>query len=423
MALATKAYRQAEAKHSAQGKSPLDVQTFLWTGKNSKGKPLKGELRGQSSAEIKVLLRKQGVTPLSVKKKPKALFERKKKVKAMDIAVVTRQIATMLTAGVPLVTALEMVGRGHENEAVRKLLGSILGEVQSGIPLSKALRPHRTHFDDLYCDLVAAGEHSGTLDTVYDRIATYREKAEALKSKIKKAMFYPAAVIVVAVVVTVILLLFVVPQFEAIFNDFGAELPAFTQMIIGLSQFLSSSWYYFLGMLSVAAWMFIRSHRNSQKFRDEFDKALLKLPAVGPILHKASIARFARTLATTFAAGVPLVEGLDSSAGASGNALYRDAILKVKEEVISGLQMNIAMRTTGLFPDMLTQMVMIGEESGSLDDMLNKVANIYEMQVDDAVDGLSTLIEPMLMVVIGTIVGGLVVAMYLPIFQLGNVVG
>ncbi|MBY5923184.1 type II secretion system F family protein [Ferrimonas balearica] len=423
MATATKAYRQAEAKHSAGGRSPIEVHTFLWKGRNSKGKTVQGELSGQSSAEIKVLLRKQGVTPLNVRKKPKALFERKKKVKPADIAVVTRQIATMLIAGVPLVTVLEMVGRGHENEAVRNLLGTILAEVQSGTPLSKALRPHRVHFDDLYCDLVAAGEMSGTLDTVFDRIATYREKAEALKSKIKKAMFYPVAVIVVAVLVTAILLLFVVPQFESIFNDFGAELPLFTQMVINLSRFLQESWYYFFAIITIMIWMFVRSHRNSQTFRDKVDHFVLKIPAVGPILHKAAIARFARTLATTFAAGVPLVEGLESSAGASGNALYRDAITKVREEVISGLQMNIAMRTTGVFPDMLTQMVMIGEESGSLDDMLNKVANIYEMEVDDAVDGLSTLIEPMLMVVIGGIVGGLVVAMYLPIFQLGNVVG
>ncbi|MBY6187782.1 type II secretion system F family protein [Marinobacter hydrocarbonoclasticus] len=401
----------------------LEQENYLWKGKNSKGKPVSGELRGQSSAEIKVLLRKQGVTPLNVKKKPKSLFERKKKVKAADIAVITRQVATMLLAGVPLITALEMVGKGHENESVRKLLATILQEVQSGTPLSKALRPHRTHFDDLYCDLVAAGEASGTLDTVFDRIATYREKAEALKSKIKKAMFYPIAVVCVAILVTVILLLFVVPQFEAIFSDFGADLPLFTQMVVNLSRFLQESWYYFFAMLTVAIWFFIRTHRNSQKFRDKFDRFLLKIPAIGPILHKAALARFARTLATTFAAGVPLVEGLESSAGASGNALYREAITNVREEVIAGLQMNTAMRTTGVFPDMLTQMVMIGEESGSLDDMLNKVANIYEMEVDDAVDGLSTLIEPMLMLVIGIIVGGLVVAMYLPIFQLGNVVG
>ncbi|WP_246814832.1 type II secretion system F family protein [Ferrimonas balearica] len=404
-------------------KNTLDVRTYLWKGKNSKGNSVKGELSGQTTAEVKVLLRKQGITPLSVKKKPKALFERKAQIRGMDIAVVTRQIATMLMAGVPLVTAIEMVGRSHDNESMRKLLSLILAEVQSGTPLSKALRPHRQYFDDLYCDLIAAGEHSGTLDRVFDRIATYREKSEALKSKIKKAMFYPTAVIVVAVAVTVILLLFVVPQFEAIFNDFGAELPFFTQMVINLSRFLSESWYYFFAAIVIAVWLFIRSHRNSQKFRDKCDHLLLKLPIVGPIMDKAAVARFSRTLATTFAAGVPLVEGLDSASGASGNALYRDAVMKIKEEVIAGLQMNVAMRTTGLFPDMLVQMVMIGEESGALDDMLNKVANIYESQVDDAVDGLSTLIEPMLMVVIGGIVGGLVVAMYLPIFQLGNVVG
>ncbi|MBY6018557.1 type II secretion system F family protein [Halomonas denitrificans] len=408
---------------AAPEKPTLDVRTYLWKGKNSKGNSVKGELSGQTTAEVKVLLRKQGITPLSVKKKPKALFESKPKIKGLDIAVVTRQIATMLMAGVPLVTAIEMVGRSHDNESMRQLLATILAEVQSGTPLSQALRPHRRYFDDLYCDLIAAGEHSGTLDQVFDRIATYREKSEALKSKIKKAMFYPTAVIVVAVAVTVILLLFVVPQFEAIFNDFGAELPFFTQMVIGLSRFLSESWYYFFAAIIVVIWLFVRGHRKSQKFRDKLDHSLLKLPIIGPILDKAAVARFSRTLATTFAAGVPLVEGLDSASGASGNALYRDAVMKVKEEVIAGLQMNVAMRTTELFPDMLIQMVMIGEESGALDDMLNKVANIYEAQVDDAVDGLSTLIEPMLMVVIGGIVGGLVVAMYLPIFQLGSVAG
>ncbi|MBW3140389.1 type II secretion system F family protein [Ferrimonas balearica] len=419
MAIAAK----SRQKGTESGKTSLEMKTFLWKGKNSKSKPVKGELSGQTIAEVKVLLRKQGITPLSVKKKPKALFERKAKIRGMDIAVVTRQIATMLLAGVPLVTAIEMVGRSHDNESMRKLLAVILAEVQSGTPLSQALRPHRQYFDDLYCDLIAAGEHSGTLDRVFDRIATYREKSEALKSKIKKAMFYPTAVIVVAVAVTVILLLFVVPQFEAIFSDFNAELPFFTQMVINLSRFLSESWYYFLALIVIAVWMFVRSHRNSQKFRDQCDRLLLKLPVVGPILDKAAVARFSRTLATTFAAGVPLVDGLDSASGASGNALYRDAVMKIKEEVIAGLQMNVAMRTTGLFPDMLVQMVMIGEESGALDDMLNKVANIYESQVDDAVDGLSTLIEPILMVVIGGLVGGLVVAMYLPIFQLGDVVG
>ncbi|WP_287481593.1 type II secretion system F family protein [Shewanella sp.] len=274
----------------------------------------------------------------------------------------------------------------------------------------------------IYVDLVAAGEHSGSLDAVFDRIATYREKAEQLKSKIKKAMFYPAAVVVVAILVTTLLLLFVVPQFEEIFNSFGAELPAFTQFIIGISRFLQSSWYIFFFAIVISIWLFVRAHRNSQVVRDRVDEAVLKIPAIGPILHKGAMARFARTLATTFAAGVPLIDGLESAAGASGNAVYRKAILKIRQEVMAGMQMNVAMQTTGLFPDMLVQMVMIGEESGSLDNMLNKVSTIYEMQVDDAVDGLSSLIEPIMMVVIGTVVGGLIVAMYLPIFQMGKIV-
>ena len=337
--------------------------------------------------------------------------------------MITRQIATMLSAGVPLVTTLELLGRGHEKAKVRELLGTILSDVQSGIPLSDSLRPHRIYFDDLYVDLVAAGEHSGSLDAVFDRVATYREKAEILKSKIKKAMFYPAAVVIVAILVTTLLLLFVVPQFEDIFNGFGAELPAFTQLIINVSRWLQGSWYFFAAAIFIGVWLFIKTHRTSLTFRNRIDELVLRIPAIGEILHKAAMARFARTLATTFAAGVPLIDGLESAAGASGNYVYRSALLKVRQEVMSGMQMNVAMRTTGLFPDMLIQMVMIGEESGGLDEMLNKVSNIYEMQVDDAVDGLSSLIEPIMMVVIGTVVGGLIVGMYLPIFEMGNVVG
>ncbi|MDT3308728.1 type II secretion system F family protein [Shewanella vaxholmensis] len=404
-------------------KSQPKIYTFEWKGLNRDGKKTGGELKGTTVAEIKSQLKQQGVNPKVVRKKASPLFSRNPDIKAMDIAMVTRQIATMLAAGVPLVTTIEMLGRGHEKQKMRELLGTVLSEIQSGIPLSDSLRPHRRYFDDLYVDLVAAGEHSGSLDAVFDRIATYREKAEQLKSKIKKAMFYPAAVVVVAILVTTLLLLFVVPQFEEIFNSFGAELPAFTQFIIGISRFLQSSWYIFFAAIVISIWLFIRAHRNSQVVRDRVDELVLKIPVIGNILHKAAMARFSRTLATTFAAGVPLIDGMESAAGASGNAVYRKALLKVRQEVMAGMQMNVAMRTTGLFPDMLIQMVMIGEESGSLDNMLNKVANIYEMQVDDAVDGLSSLIEPIMMVVIGTLVGGLIVGMYLPIFQMGNVVG
>ncbi|QSX40531.1 type II secretion system F family protein [Shewanella cyperi] len=421
MATAT-ASSKSKAKKSTAPKAPK-IYTFEWKGLNREGKKTSGELRAANVAEIRAQLKNQGITPKTVKKKSAPLFGGDKKINAMDIAMITRQIATMLSAGVPLVTTIEILGRGHEKPRMRELLGGILADVQSGIPLSDSLRPHRVYFDDLYVDLVAAGEHSGSLDAVFDRIATYREKAEALKSKIKKAMFYPAAVVVVAVAVTTLLLLFVVPQFEDIFASFGAELPAFTQMIIGISRFLQSSWYIFLVAIVAGIWSFVRAHRNSQLFRDKVDEYVLKIPIVGEILHKAAMARFARTLATTFAAGVPLIDGLESAAGASGNAVYRKALLKIRQEVMAGMQMNVAMRTVNLFPDMLIQMVMIGEESGSLDNMLNKVANIYEMQVDDAVDGLSSLIEPIMMVVIGTLVGGLIVGMYLPIFQMGNVVG
>ncbi|MGI2261411.1 type II secretion system F family protein [Shewanella sp. GXUN23E] len=399
------------------------VHTFEWKGYSKDGRKSSGEFRGTSVMEVRSQLKLQGISPKSVRKKSPPLFKSDKKISAMDIAMVTRQIATMLAAGVPLVTTIELLGKGHEKPKMRELLGTIVSEVQSGVPLSEALRPHRRYFDDLYVDLVAAGEHSGSLDQVFDRIATYKEKAEALKSKIKKAMFYPAAVVVVAIGVTSLLLLMVVPQFEEIFKGFGAELPAFTQLIIGISKWLQAWWYVIFGGLGVGIWLFKRAHHNSQLVRDRVDEAVLKAPVVGDILHKAAMARFARTLATTFAAGVPLIDGLESAAGASGNAVYRKALLKIRTDVMAGMQMNVAMRTVNLFPDMLIQMVMIGEESGSLDNMLNKVANIYEMQVDDAVDGLSSLIEPIMMVVIGTLVGGLIVGMYLPIFQMGNVVG
>jgi type IV pilus assembly protein PilC len=420
--MATAAAKRKSRSSKKAVKHQPKVYTFEWKGTNNDGKKTSGELRGHTISEIRSILKGQGVSPKSVKKKSTPLFKTEKSITAMDIAMITRQIATMLAAGVPLVTTIELLGRGHEKAKVRELLGGILSDVQSGIPLSEALRPHRRYFDDLYVDLVAAGEHSGSLDAVFDRLATYREKAEQLKSKIKKAMFYPAAVVVVAVAVTTLLLLFVVPQFESIFQGFGAELPAFTQLIVGISRWLQASWYYFAASIVAGIWVFVRAHRKSQLFRDRIDELVLKIPLIGNILHKAAMARFARTLSTTFAAGVPLIDGLESSAGASGNAVYRRALLNVRQEVMSGMQMNVAMRTTKLFPDMLIQMVMIGEESGGLDDMLNKVANIYEMQVDDAVDGLSSLIEPIMMVVIGTLVGSLIIGMYLPIFQMGNIV-
>ncbi|NMP15794.1 type II secretion system F family protein [Thalassotalea sp. Y01] len=372
--------------------------------------------------ELKAQLRKQGITPLKHKKKQKSLFNGDKPIRPVDIAVVTRQIATMLTAGVPLVQTIEMIGKGNDNGNMRKLLGDIGNKIQSGLPLSECLREHPKYFDDLYCDLVESGEQSGALEAIFDRIAIYKEKAEALKSKIKKALFYPISVLVIAAVVTSILLIFVVPTFVDIFNDFGAELPAFTTFVVNISDFMVSSWYLMLGALIAAGWAFKQAHFRSQDFRDKVDAAVLKIPVIGMILDKAAVARFARTLSTTFAAGVPLIDALDSAAGASGNAVYREAINEIRGEVSAGMQMNLAMRNVNLFPDMVTQMVTIGEESGALDDMLAKVATIYEQEVDDAVDGLTSLLEPLIMAVLGVVIGGLIIAMYLPIFAMGSII-
>jgi type IV pilus assembly protein PilC len=413
------------AKKSAKDKIPVKEQDlFTWQGVNRKGKKVNGELPANNIIELKVQLRKQGITPSRVKKKAKPLFGigGDKPITPGDIAVITRQIATMLSAGVPLVQTIEMIGSGHDNGKVRKLLANIGMKLSSGIPLSDCLREHPLYFDDLYCDLVASGEQSGALESIYARIATYKEKAEALKSKIKKAMTYPIAVLVIAFIVTCILLIFVVPVFQEIFAGFGAELPAFTLLVISISEFMQAYWYFGLAALYIAFFLFKRAHRNSQLFRDNVDKAILKLPVIGDLLEKAAVARFARTLSTTFAAGVPLIDALESAAGASGNAIFRDAILEVRTEVSSGMQMNLAMRNCKIFPDMVVQMVAIGEESGAVDDMLSKVANVYEQQVDDAVDGLTALLEPMIMAVLGVVIGGLIIAMYLPIFEIGKVV-
>ncbi|RJF33201.1 type II secretion system F family protein [Pseudoalteromonas gelatinilytica] len=400
-----------------------DISTFEWVGVSARGKKLEGELSGQSIALVKAQLRKQGIIPSKVKRKAKPLFgARVQKITAKDIALITRQIATMLMAGVPLIQSVEMIGSGSKNKSVAKLMEGIGDDIKAGIPLSQSLRKHPRYFDDLYCDLVASGEQSGALDKIFDRVALYKEKAEALKSKIKKAMFYPIAVLVVALIVTSILLIFVVPQFQDIFSGFGAELPAFTLMVIGISEFMQENWWIILIAIVAAGFAYKEALLKSKKLRDANDRAILKLPVIGMILNKAAVARYARTLSTTFAAGVPLVDALDSAAGASGNAVYRYAILEIKAEVSSGNQMNWAMRNSKIFPDMVVQMVAIGEESGSLDSMLAKVATIYEQEVDDAVDGLSSLLEPLIMAVLGVLVGGLIVAMYLPIFQLGSVI-
>jgi len=407
----------------ANNKTIIELNTFAWNGINRKGSKVSGELQGASQSEVKSELRKQGVSVTRIKKKPKPLFSFGDKVTPMDIAVVSRQIATMLNAGVPLVQSLELIAKSNEKPSLRKLMTSIGNEVATGTPLSQTLRSYPRQFDDLYCDLVEAGEQSGSLDTIYDRISTYKEKSEALKSKIKKAMFYPTAIVAVAFFVTLLLLLFVIPQFQDIFTGFGAELPAFTRFVLGISEIVQNYWYVVIGVLILAVFLFKRAHRGSEKVRNNTDKFVLKIPIISTILDKAAVARFARTLSTTSAAGIPLVDALLSAAGASGNYVYRSAVHAMRTEVMAGMQINVAMKTTDAFPDMVSQMVMIGEESGDLDGMLAKVADIYEQQVDDAVDGLTSLLEPMIMVVLGVVVGGLIVAMYLPIFELGSVIG
>ena len=400
-----------------------ELDSYLYKGVNRRGKKIDGEIKGTSIAEVKALLRQQGITPSGVKKKPKSLFGGERKITAADIAIFTRQIATMLGAGVPLVQSIDLIANGADNKSMRTLMQKISVKVQAGLPLSEVLREHPKYFDDLYCDLVKSGESSGALDSIFDRLAIYKEKAEALKSKIKKAMFYPIAVLVIAAIVSSILLIFVVPQFAEIFSGFGAELPAFTLFVLGISDFMQQYWWTVLLGLFVVFYLVKKAYNSNLKFRTWADGLIIKLPVIGDILNKAAVARYARTLSTTFAAGVPLIEALESAAGAAGNEVYKNAILFIREEVSSGNQMYLAMNQTDQFPEMVVQMVSIGEESGALDSMLAKVANIYEQEVDDAVDGLTALLEPMIMAVLGVVIGGLIIAMYLPIFQLGNVIG
>ncbi len=399
-----------------------ELDTFDWKGVNRRGKTVTGEIRAASLQEAKALLRQQGTTPSMVRKKAKSLINTEPKIQAVDIAIVTRQIATMLQAGVPLVQSIDLISSGAEKKQLRTLMQKISMKVQAGIPLSEVLREHPKYFDSLYCDLVKSGEASGALDRIFDRIATYKEKAEALKSKIKKAMFYPVAVILVALVVTSILLIFVVPQFASIFAGFGAELPAFTQFVVRISDFMQSYWWVILAICVVLFKIITNLYKSSLSFKTKADAFILKVPVVGDILNKAAIARYARTLSTTFAAGVPLIEALESAAGAAGNEVYKTAIMEVRADVSAGGQMYSSMKATNRFPEMVIQMVSIGEESGSLDDMLSRIANIYEREVDDAVDGLTALLEPLIMAVLGVLIGGLIVAMYLPIFQLGSVI-
>lgn len=420
---AIKTDRKSDRRNKKAAKAPKQF-SYNWEGADKKGQRVKGEMTGETPAVVKAQLRKQGISPIKVTKKAQPLFGggKGKPIEPKDIAMASRQLATMMKAGVPLVQSFDIIGRGHEKPAVQELLLGVKADIEGGNTMADSLRKHPKHFDDLFCDLVDAGEQSGALEGMLDRIATYKEKTEALKSKIKKALSYPIAVVVVAVIVTSILLVKVVPQFREIFQGFGADLPAFTLFVIGISDFMVAYWWMFLFGIVGFIIGYKKLYDSSKNVRDRQDKALLKAPVIGAILHKAAVARFARTLSTTFAAGVPLVEALGSAAGASGNALYRDAIFKVRDDVTTGMQLNLSMLSTGVFPNMVVQMVAIGEESGSIDAMLTKIADIYEQEVDDAVDGLSALLEPIIMSVLGVLVGGLIIAMYLPIFQMGQVV-
>ncbi len=401
----------------------IKTSTFSWEGTDKKGSKLKGETTGQNPALVKAQLRKQGINPTKVRKKAVSLFGGKgKKIKPMDIALFARQMATMMKAGVPLLQSFDIIGEGLENQNMRKLVDEVKQQVAAGNSFATALRTKPMYFDDLFCNLVDAGEQAGALENLLDRVATYKEKTEALKAKIKKAMNYPIAVVVVAVIVSAILLIKVVPQFASVFAGFGAELPAFTRFVVGLSESLQESWFFMLIGIFAVIFGLSQAKKRSEKFRNFIDRTALKAPIVGDIIYKSSVARFARTLSTTFAAGVPLVEALDSVAGATGNIVFKDAVMKVKQDVTSGMQLNFSMRTTGVFPSMAIQMTAIGEESGALDAMLDKVASYYEAEVDNAVDGLTALMEPLIMSVLGVLIGGLVIAMYLPIFQLGSVV-
>ena len=396
---------------------------FVWSGTDRNGRKSKGEVLATSAAIAKVQLRKQGVVAKSVKKKPKPLFTfGAKKIKPADIAIFTRQLATMMKAGVPLVQAFDIVAEGTDHEKMRELIMTVRTDVSSGTGLAGALEKHPAHFDELFCSLVASGENSGTLEVMLDRVATYKEKTEALKAKIKKALTYPTAVIVVAIVVTGILLVKVVPQFAETFQSFGSDLPGFTLFVLRISDWVQSWWFILLLGFFAAGYAFSQAKRRSKRFADWIDSVALKLPIIGGVVHDAVIARFSRTLSTTFAAGVPLVEALESTAGAAGNAIYAQAIRRIRDDVTAGTALAMAIRTTGLFPTMLLQMTSIGEESGSLDDMLGKVADHYEAAVDNAVDSLSSLMEPLIMSVLGVLVGGLMIAMYLPIFMLGSVI-
>ena len=423
MATAT-ATSRAAADRGASRAQVSALTTFKWAGVDKRGVKIKGEYAAKTAALVKAELRRQGINPLSVNAKGKPLFgSAGKTIKARDIAVFSRQIAVMMAAGVPMVQGFDIIASGQTNVRMKNMLLDVKTNIEGGSTLAEAMAKFPVQFDELYCNLVRAGESAGVLDTVLDTVASYKENIEALKGKIKKAMFYPAIVLAVAVLVSAILLIFVVPQFEATFAGFGAQLPAFTQMIVDASRFLTGHWFIVLVWIVAVVAGIIFTYKRSPKFAHFMARLVLKLPIVGQVLHHSAIARFARTLGVTFAAGVPLVEALDSVAGATGSPIYNDAVKRIREDVAVGHQLQLSMRQVNLFPNMVVQMVAIGEESGALDKMLFKIAEFYEQEVNNAVDALSSLLEPFIMVIIGTIVGGLVIGMYLPIFKLAAVVG
>lgn len=401
-------------------RNPNPLQPFVWTGVDKRGTKMKGESLGKNASLVKAELRKQGITPNMVKAKPKPLFGAAgKTISARDIAIFSRQLATMMQSGVPLVGSFDIIAGGVKNPRMKNMLDDIRANIEGGSTLHEALGKHPMQFDDLYLNLVKAGEGAGVLDTVLDTIANYKEATEALKGKIKKALFYPAIVIAVAIIVSSILLIFVIPQFDAVFKGFGAELPAFTKMLVSASDFMVAYWWLMLLVAVGSIVGMIQAKKRSKSFAHFLDRAILKVPVIGEIMRNSAIARFARTLAITFKAGVPLVEALDTVAGATGNVVYEQAVYRVKDDVSVGYQLNTAMKQVDVFPHMVIQMAAIGEEAGALDTMLLKVAEFYEQEVNNSVDALASMLEPMIMVFIGTVVGGMVIGMYLPIFKLG----
>ncbi|MFZ1343755.1 MAG: type II secretion system F family protein [Thiothrix eikelboomii] len=396
------------------------MQTFKWEGVNRNGVKIKGETQAANANWLRATLRRQGINPGRIVKKPKPLF--KPAIKPADIAHFARQMTTMMKSGVPMVQSLQMVGGGGDNVAMHDLIKKIIQDIEAGASFGNALGRHPQYFDRLFVNLVKAGEQAGTLETMLEKVATYKEKTEALKSKIKKAVMYPVIVIVAAVVVSSIMLIWVIPQFKEVFSSFGADLPAFTLMVIGMSEWLQAYWWIPLALMVIIGYVFKTALKRSTQFQRFVDRMILKIPIIGNIINLSSIARFCRTLSTMFSAGVPLVESMDSVAGSTGNSLYYDATMRMKSDTAQGLQLNVAMQTAQIFPNMVVQMTRIGEESGRLEEMLGKAADYYEEQVDDLVDTLAKQIEPLIMAVLGVVVGGLVVAMYLPIFKLGAVV-